>query len=259
MPSSGIKSIFVPTSLLREELPVGYDQAAGADDTDDTDAVQTPASTAPLFEQAPVAEAAEEETPAEAPEEEAPAEAEDQPAEAEDQPAETEDALAPEQTEDAPAETTEATPEPVTFSADPGDEPVAQSGGLVAAIESDMILPNLDQEGGFDFDDPDQTTQVGGFEAAEIMNAVQSIFVSATEATIADIAEDGVYHLSIIKGFLDSISRSLAAIASKYAGDQTDAGSPVAVKRPAPRPQPAAEAEAEPDQNSESAYASDVE
>ena len=46
---SGIKSIFVPTNLLREELPIGYDQVAGADGEAETEGVDPDASVAPLF------------------------------------------------------------------------------------------------------------------------------------------------------------------------------------------------------------------
>ena len=232
---SGIKSIFVPTNLLREELPIGYDQVAGADGEAETEGVDPDASVAPLFAPAD----AEPVTTTDAEPETADAEPEPETADAEPEPE-------PE-TADAEPETADAAPvQPTEFSADPQE----QSGGLVAAIESDMLepLPNLDdQDGGFDFDDPDQA-QVGGFDGAEILNAVQSMFVSASDATLADLVEDGVYQLSIIKGFLDSISRSLAAIADKYAGT-----------KPLPAPTP----ESEPDQDRtpehDTGYASDTE
>lgn len=90
-------------------------------------------------------------------------------------------------------------------------------------------LPNLE-------DDPDLTgggysdmqafdgMQNGGgmFSGPDVFNVMRTMLTSsATGASVADLFEDAVYESTIIKGHLDSIAQSLAVIAEKYAGRQS--------------------------------------
>lgn len=216
----GIKSVFVPANLLREEIRVGYQaggdgDSAGANDAADAGDTAVAGDAAEQASEEPVDQGLETFEPAE------PDPTADKPAdEPVDGPADEPADEAADEPEDEPAE--EPSEEPAVE--DTGAAEFAEDGAhdvdaaLVAPSEDGEMLPNL---GGYDEDMEAFDNQNGGglFSSPDVFNAMRTMLTSsATGASMADLFEDALYETTIIKGHLDSIAQSLAVIAEKYAG-----------------------------------------
>jgi hypothetical protein len=220
----GIKSVFVPANLLREEIRVGYQEGGdGEADAPTEEATQEEATVEenPTFEPAQPPE--EEETP-EGVAEEGDPDASVENGVTDDVPAEDEgtgDAGAAEEgAADVAADVAsdDSVEDGITFEE---DKPHT---GVDAAL--DQELPNLNniddgQLGGYD-DMEAFDAQLGGgmfSSGPDVFNLMRTMLTSsATGASMPDLFEDAVYETTIIKGHLDSIAQSLAIIAAKYAG-----------------------------------------
>ena len=194
-----VKSIFVPENLLRDEIRVGYDQRGGEPE---------PEQESQAAEGGDTFDRAEENM--------APA---DDPTDSAD-PAEPTDPAGPKDPEDPEDPTDLADLADPTDLADPAesvfkpDDDVIQP-AIVDAIE-DFDDDNDEQEG--TRSEPDQ--EGGALFGSGMAELLQSLFTSSSSNhTLADLIEDGVYELSVIRTCLDSISQSLATIAEKPAGN----------------------------------------
>ena len=200
----GIKSVFVPANLLRDEIRVGYQEGG--------DGEASPVDEAPVADETPVEKN---------PTFEEPEAAEDAPMEG----AETEETAA----EDAGDGAQEPDEVPVEEAATVGTQDATDDSfdkdntetGVDAPLEK--MLPNLraEQAGGYD-DMEAFDSQIGGgvfSSGPDVFNIMRTMLTSsATGASMPDLFEDAVYETTIIKGHLDSIAQSLAIIAAKYAG-----------------------------------------